>query len=347
MSQGSRSSYKNSTDFYKDFSSRNRDVRARSFEARSHRVREEREKVKSGTSDFKAEEAKRKEEEVFSESSIKLGITKPADGVERVHIILIDNSGSNRKIADKLKASSGYFTQIFNLLDSQSQIAFIYFSDHCDGSRLMQEIDFHFPDEEGDKILHSTSRRIDPAHGGDAPEAIECALWRACEIDFNQAKERHIYLVTDVVAHGMGWYADDGCPLQRDWRDSLDKVSEIYNSFVVVGCSTNKEMINLQKEFINHSDPQRLAYDFLDLSGIKEMKHRLGIVANAILFLVARSLGMQAVELFLGFLYEKWLKEPIFGVHSDDKAREAIVRFMKFLEISDEEKEKLKDKVFC
>ncbi len=211
--------------------------------------------------------------EVYDPKLVKGNITSPAAGVKRVYVFLIDNSGSNRGIARHLKDSSGYLTAVLNTLDPESQVALIYFSDHCDADRLMQEVDFVHPNEKGDKIIHSTTAHIHDANGGDSPEAIECALWRACDIEFGDANERHLILVTDVVAHGMGLEPDDGCPLQRDWRESVERVAETFSSFKVVGCGNDHKVGKLQEKFLS---PDRVAFDLIDLSNIRDEYLRQG-----------------------------------------------------------------------
>lgn len=280
---------------------------------------------------------------VHDKKFVRSGITKPAAGVKRVWILLIDNSGSNILVAHKLRQDSGYLIAFLNSLDSTSQLATIYFSDHCDEPNgLMQEIDFVYPNEEGDKIICSTLHNIYDASGGDAAEAIECVLWRTCDIDFRDAEEKHLILVTDVVAHGMGMKSDEGCPRQRDWKDSLRRVRETFTSFVVVGSGDDKDTGVLQKQFLL---PDRVSFDLIDLSNIKRQKLRLGMVANAILFLIARQVGKQSIDLFLSALYEKWLKEPLFGLETDKLAKEMIQRLGKFLEYPQEEIYELLKKV--
>ncbi|HAM88429.1 MAG: hypothetical protein US83_C0004G0044 [Candidatus Falkowbacteria bacterium GW2011_GWC2_38_22] len=298
--------------------------------------------ARATTGEKKARE-ERKTEELYDENLVKLGFTHPAKGIRRVHIILIDNSGSNKAIAANLREGSGYLSAVLNVIDPESQFAFNYFSDHCDGIRISQVVDFISPDKTGDKILFSTVKNIFPADGGDAAEAIECVLWDVCNIDFGDVTEKHLYLVSDVVAHGMGMDSDNGCPNQRNWRDSVKKVMETFTTFEVVGCGDLPKVGELQKQFLS---PDKVAFDFIDLSGIREHRHRLGIVANAILFLVARHRGLQAVELFLSSLYEKWLSDPVFGENTDINARAAIKRFAKYLDISEEEKDRMMDKIF-
>jgi hypothetical protein len=280
--------------------------------------------------------------DLYDPSMVRKKITCPANDVERIHIALIDNSGSNRIIADHLKKSSGYLMSVINTLDAKSQIAFMYCSDHGDGENFMQPVDYLFPDKEGDKALHSTLRNVSPANGFDPAEAFECALWEACHLNFGGAKHKHLYLVTDVVAHGMGLAGDDGCPFQRDWRDSVRKVYETFDSFEVVGCGSDAHVGHLQEQFLK---PERVAYDLVDLSSIQESDHRARITGNALLFLIARHTGMQGIELFLSFLYEKWIEDPIFGGQTVSRAKEMIQRFGKYVEASEDEVKTLMDKI--
>lgn len=284
--------------------------------------------------------------EVYDRSAVKLGITAPPAEARRLHIVLVDNSGSNREIADHLKKSSAYVCSTLRNVDKDSAIAWIFFSDHEDGPGLMQEVDYVRPDEAGDRVMHSTLRHVRDADGGDAPEAIECALWRACEIDFGSVPkdQRFLYLVTDVVAHGMGMRGDRGCPERRDWRSSVQRVGQTYGGFMVVGCTTDRVTAELQAKFLT---PERVAYDLIDLSQIKEVKHRLRITATALLFLIARQMGMQTAGNFLFFLYEKWLDDPIFGANTDLAAKEAIGRFLKYLELDKAELEALENRIFA
>lgn len=278
-------------------------------------------------------EAIRAELEIYDANFVRSKITKPKPETKRIHIVIIDNSGSNRVIAAHFRQSSGYFTSVLNSIDPTAQVAFMYYSDHCDGRNINQEIDYVSPDEEGDKIIHSTARNIMPVSGGDAPEAFECALHEVCDKDFGNAEYKHLYLVTDEVAHGMGESGDDGCPFQRNWRESVERVYKTFTTFEVIGCG-NSRISELQAQFLK---PERVPYDFLDLSSIPEESHRKAISGNSLLFLIARKTGLQTVELFLSFLYEKWLGEPIFGKQSDDRAKEMINRFGRYVE-ADEQK---------
>ncbi len=321
-----------------------RSVKSFSSGAKGLRDREERIKSSRATMGEKKVAPRRVLEDFYDESKVRKGITKPKPGVKRIHIVQIDNSGSNRTIAKHLKQSSGYLTAVLKIIDPESQIAFDYVSDHCDGKNLSQQVDYVSPDKEGDATLVSTISHVSDAHGGDEAEAFECTLNDACELDFGDAEEKHLYLVTDVVAHGMGMSSDEGCPKQGDWKKTLKKVAKTFTTFEVVGCANYPENAALQKKFFS---PDRVEFDLIDVSSIKETYHRMAITGNALLFLIARKRGKQAVEAFLGFLYEKWLEEPIFGLDSDKRAKEMIRRFGKYLEWPEKEIEAMMKKVLA
>jgi hypothetical protein len=271
----------------------------------------------------------RKISSLYDADLVRSKITKPDAKAECVHVVIVDNSGSNKVIAEHIRKASGYLTSVLNTVNAASQIAFMYYSDHGDGANINQEIDFVYPDKKGDVTLLSSLEHVSGANGFDAPEAFECALHEACEIDFNKAKKKHLYLITDVVAHGMGMAGDSGCPLQRSWEDSVEEVYKTYDTFEVVGCSGSTSVAKLQAKFLK---AERVAFDLIDLSSIDEEEHRAAVTANALLFLIARKTGLQGVKMFLSFLYEKWLSDPIFGDNTDMRARDMIKRFGKFLE---------------
>jgi len=285
---------------------------------------------------------KRETDDLYDESLVTRNITKPDANVERLHIVLIDNSGSNAKIAQHLRESSGYLISVLEQLDASSQIAFMYCSDHGDKDKFIQSIDYLKPGKKADKALYSSCKNVLPANGYDGAEAWECALWDACGLNFGNAKEKHLYLATDVVGHGMGMESDDGCPHQRDWRKSKEAVYKTFTTFTVIGCGEDATNGKLQTQFLKDD---RVPFDLIDLSSIKEFAHRAAITGNALLFLIARNTGMQGVELFLSFLYEKWLKEPIFGNETDQRAQDMIQRFGKYIERPQKEIDALMKKI--
>ncbi len=342
MSGGSYRDYEGSVGkAYRDLNSDDTAERERAERARMSRLNEARSRIDRGET---APPPVRETREVYDRKLARNKITVPSAKTKSLHVVLMDNSGSNQRIAEHAKKSSGYMLSILGIIDPTSQIAFDYFSDHCDGDGLMQEVDYVSPGEKGDKIMHSSIACVRPAGGGDAPEAIECALWSACEYDFGHVQDRHLYLVSDVVAHGMGMREDDGCPDGRDWKEALARVRKTYRSFEVVGSGSDTQTARLQHQFVAKD---RVGFDFIDLSEIPTHEHRCGITVNTLLFLIARRRGMQCVETFLMTLYEKWLTEPIFGANTDLGAREAITRFVQFLEVDEPARKKLLERIFA
>lgn len=306
-------------------------TRARAFEAYRGATSKAREDIKAGRS-TSAPAPTRDTSSLVDPSKARNTITRPSKNAKRAVVVLVDNSGSNRQIAAHFLQSSGHFTAFARAVDPEAEVAFIYFSDHRD-HRPFQYADFAPSTEEGDKQLFNSFYRIEGQHGGDEPEAAECALLQASEIDFGdiQAKDRTLVLVTDVVAHGMGLTPDDGCPDQVSWRTAMRSVRNTYGKFVLIGSGGDPGMVPLQKKFFETSpgefDPEEVARNFIDLSEIRTAAHRNGIVANAVLFVMARNTGKQSIQVFLASLYSKWLASPVFGDQTDEKAKTRIRAF--------------------
>lgn len=269
---------------------------------------------------------------IYDRSLVRSRITRPHADAQGVRLLIVDNSGSNKDVATRIRETSGDLLATMGIvLEKRQQLAIVYGSDHCDGDRYRQDVDFHYPNEEGDRILFSTTHHVRGASGGDEAEAFECLLDDVCGIDFGHVAkaDRQLILVTDVVGHGMGMHSDDGCPHGRDWRASVARVYETFGTFQVIGTSASETMGRLQAKFLR---PERVALDLLDLSAIRSTEHRLGIIPNAAMFLMARNDGMQSAKTFLKLLYEKWLRTSLFGQESDLRAREAIARFFPYVE---------------
>lgn len=314
--------------------------RARRDAERAERLRVEREKLNSAPPPGASKREKRDTSDLYDRSLVRGRITRPDSLAQSATIVLTDNSGSNARVAKRVRDSSGYMLGTMGVaIGDRTQLAMIYGSDHCDGIKYRQDVDFLYPNENGDRVMYSTTSHVREADGDDAAEAFECLLWEACDIDFGHLKQedRHLILVTDVVGHGMGigrlGLSDYGCS-RHDWKKSVERVYATYGTFQVVGTGSNEAMGDLQRQFL-HEDRRFL--DLIDLSAIETLEHRLGIVPNAVLFLMARNLGPQATINFLKLLYEKWLRDPVFGHNTDLQAQEAIARFFKYIEGNNEE----------
>jgi len=282
----------------------------------------------------------RPEEDPIDKKYVKNRITKPNPHTQRVHIVLVDNSGSNEVIAQHIRASSQYLNAMGMIVDAQSEIAYVFFSDHGDDDLMTQEVGYTSPGEEGGKYLKNSMRSIKGANGYDEPEAIECVLRNVSNFDFGSAAEKHLYLVTDVLAHGMGMRGDHGCPHGVNWKDSVDTAHKVFNTVTVIGCSKYESTAKEQLKFVKTSN------DLIDLSEVRSQQHRLGIVGNAILFAMAKNRGTEYAENFLSALYEKWLDEPIFGANTDLSAKTGISRFVKFLGLTEDEEKKMESRIF-
>lgn len=348
MSGGSGGSYKGFTERSTRYASSDAHVRKGAEEERGSLLRGARERMAEEAPRERAKEAPKADEIPVELQLANNRIDAPPAEAQELDIFLVDNSGSNRQIAEAIRRASGYIHQNASVLAGTSAFAFQFFSDHCDGDGLFQEAGYTMPGEHGEKVLRASVARIHGAGGGDEPEAIECALLRASKYSFGTSipkAKRHLYLITDQVAHRMGYDGgDDGCPDQVDWKKSLQLAHEAFGTFQVIASGDSRGNFELQKKFLSED---RLRWDLLNLAtGRLTHEERCRLVPNSILFLLARNRGKQTVEMFLMTLYEKWLTNPQYGSETEKRAQLQIGDFSRYLEIEEAEREVLLKRIF-
>ncbi len=349
-----------SGDSYRSYSNttwdRLRGLTSKDEESRTKAIKNTRYLVETGRlGDIQPEQIERQRDTstVYDASLVKSKITAPSPTATELYYMYIDNSGSNETIARHCRESSGRFTSGIEAINATCQFAFDYFSDHCDvaSGRYQQQVDYISPNQLGDKILHSTVRHIHGANGGDHPEAIECVLKSACELNFGhvpQAK-RHLILITDSIPHGMGSadIEDSGCPSGQRWQDSIDLVRETFGSFRLVSCTADPTMLKLQKQIVEYYRAGATDTEMMDLSFITSATHRMRLIPTALLFYMARDAGgLQVVEAFLTNLYAEWLQRRLFGDETDRKAKEVISHFVHFTNAKPEKMAEMMNRIF-
>jgi hypothetical protein len=123
----------------------------------------------------------------------------------------------------------------------------------------------------------------------------------------------------------------------------MSAVRAAYREFVLIGSGNRPEVVQFQRRLFETTpgivDESVVANNFIDLSSIPEVKHRNGIVGNAVLFCIARLGGKQVVQSFLRALYAKWLENPVFGQDTPVMAKKRIASFGNYLRSSFSEKE--------
>lgn len=336
MTGGSSSSYKTYIGMSERLESTDANVRYAAREERTSRLRGATRAASAEPAREHAKAAPKVDRNAIDRSLARNIITVPPREAQEIHLIAVDNSGSNHEISEALCRAGGYIQAQASSLAGNAAIAMQFFSDHCDGAGLMQWVDYVMPGKDGEAIIRASVDAICPAGGGDTPEAIECALHELTQLDFRHIprNKRHLYLVTDVVAHGMGYKGeDDGCPNQRNWQESLQEVEQSFGSFQVIATGGDARMFELQKQFIRN--PQRLRYDLMDMvtSGLSS-EERCRLVPNSVLFYIARNRGEQGVRMFLSTLFVKWMENPMYGADTERRARDQIAGFIEYLDMS-------------
>lgn len=276
---------------------------------------------------------------------LKLRIGRPE--AKKNYLILVDTSFSNDAIVRHFLQCGGFLLAPFGIMDISVSFGFIFFSDHKD-DKPEQDIGFVAPSEQGESELTSSMSVIEVQDGDDVPEMIECSLMRAATELPLAGTDTHIILVTDSIAHGMGFKGTDyPCPRNNDWKEAVEAVRRTCSGFTVIGCSNSKKtptIPDLQKKFFK--DARDESENFIDLSSIADEGDRKRLVVNAVQFIVARDHGLEIVEALFSGLYAKLLKEGLRGQETDSNARDRISRFMKYVQVSESEQQGALARIF-
>ncbi len=287
--------------------------------------------------------------EAIDRSLARLKIEEPPANANRLYVLMIDNSSSNELIARAMCANIDRLQGYLSGFAQDASIAIQCVSDHCDHADMIQEVDWLPLTGDGKKVFLAGVSHVRGASGGDLPEAYECGLHiAATKYRFGNVprERRHLILVGDDVAHGMGGGGDRGCPDERDWRTSLEEVQAAYGTFQVIACGTDARTLKLQEQFIRTQG--RLRYDLVDLSTSERLDdtERRRLVIPATIFLMARCIGTRVAERYLTSLFEDWLAQNHYGKATETRAREQIGWFADYLEVSATERQALLRRIF-
>lgn len=122
--------------------------------------------------------------------------------------------------------------------DSQGEVGFIAYGDHCDGPGMIQDSTL----ESGSTPKYTRNattieKWLSQGHrteGGDIPEAVECVLKHVADVhlpNLPDGTQLLVFWVGDAGPHrpvrapwGVG-ERDDGCPLRVDWQAQLQRLA--------------------------------------------------------------------------------------------------------------------------
>ncbi len=286
-----------------------------------------------------------KEVETADASKARLVIQKPL--ALKNYLVAVDASGSNHEIARHILQCGGFLLAPFGIMGVSVSFGFVFFSDHGD-RKPEQDIDFIMPSMQGDDELTASMQTIHTQDGQDIPEMIECVMLRAAKDLPIEESDTTFALVTDSVAHGMGFNGDNECHFHVDWQESLKLVKKRFSNFVLIGCTDTKRYPNvsdLQAKFFNNESEKAL--NFIDLSSVENNGDRQRLVINALQFVAMRDHGLDKVEAYFNGLYIKLLEEGLRGQDTDRDARDRIARFMKYVDAADDVKKNMLIRIFA
>jgi hypothetical protein len=165
----------------------------------------------------------------------------------RKFLFVFDTTGSMREWIQRATMDIATLSTEVLSEDRGSQVGFIAYGDHCDGSRMIQDSTCHGFSSHREFGLYrdfvpaytSSSSDIERwllqehgTSGGDAPEAVECVLKHIADIHLKHLPVNDqliVFWVGDAGPHHvtprLSMNADSGCPAGVNWEEQLQRLA--------------------------------------------------------------------------------------------------------------------------
>lgn len=153
-----------------------------------------------------------------------------------------------------------------------ARIGVIVYKDHEQGPYVTKTQPLTDKEEEIVRFLKSPA--IEPGVGGGGPEAVECALYEANQLDWSHnAKGKAVIVIGDKPPHGvMDSY--DECTSGRNYREETNRLVEKQVKIYTVLCNNVTETRSTFEWLASHSGGQ-----FLTLEAIHDLTELLVAVS--------------------------------------------------------------------
>ena len=164
--------------------------------------------------------------------------------------VVFDTTGSMASYVNEVRDNLAQVTDA--LLDGKSDVRISVngVGDHCDGANVLQMYVLTSDAAEAQGSIDS----IVMTHGGDDPEAYECAALALAKRlpEESAGRKRAVVLVGDSVPHGM---VDGPCERNVDYATAFKAMKTLCDAFYFVGCEP--QMYGQQRKLIDSGRKDR------------------------------------------------------------------------------------------
>jgi len=254
----------------------------------------------------------------------------------RRHLVLVCDSGRNPELLSYLVRAEAQLLLSLMRFDTDSQLGFGVYSNDGHGM-LMRRVPWQPATPEGiTNILKEERVPVEPVALPFGTTILDAALRSAVEF-FRADRNTRVYLITDCVPQvdGTNGLSDES---------HLNRLREHCASIEVIGYAPDRIVSDMQEGFI--ADDALRHRNFVDLSPVKSERQRAVIAELSVGFLIARGLGQESVEQYLKLTYDELCEKELFCNGSDLDAREAVRRFVRYLDLDDGGQAQLFEHIF-
>lgn len=187
---------------------------------------------------------KKQKEELFRKISEHRSVMKPVlDKVRKASsldvVMAFDTTGSMDVYLNEVQMHIQLIVREIRKRVPDARIAVIAYKDHEQGPYVTRTLPFS--DKEDDIITFLRSHEIAPGAGGGGPEAVECALYEANQLDWSPGnKGKALILIGDKPPHGV-MDAFEECTRGRDYREETNRLIQKHVKMYTVLCNNVSE----------------------------------------------------------------------------------------------------------
>ncbi len=154
-------------------------------------------------------------------------------------VIMFDTTGSMDTYLSEVQVHVQLIVREIRKRVPDARLSVIVYKDHEQGPYVTKTLPL--TDKEEDVISFLRSPAIEPGAGGGGPEAVECALFEANQLDWSPGnKGKAIILIGDKPPHGV-MDGFEECTSHRDYRVETNRLIEKHVKVYTVLCNNVAE----------------------------------------------------------------------------------------------------------
>ncbi|OKH19918.1 hypothetical protein NIES208_00085 [[Limnothrix rosea] IAM M-220] len=160
-------------------------------------------------------------------------------------LFCFDTTGSMYRFLERVRGEISHLSQVIRDYIPKSRVGVLAYGDYCDArtTYVTRGLDFTADISQVSRFLLGTKK----TDGGDFPEAIEEALFRANQMDWRLGSRRAIALIGDAPPHGV-IDSVKNCKYGHFWRQEVQVLKRKGIKLYAIQCGRHRDTERVFRE---------------------------------------------------------------------------------------------------